>query len=88
MTGAQAGASIVQQAIGVLAPFLIIQFGLSQAGLGSMFTALYLGSAFFTACSGLLTDRFGERTMVAVSGAVMVVALIASVLVPTSTPVS
>jgi len=85
MTGAQAGASIVQQAIGVLAPFLIVEFGLSQARLGAMFTALYLGSAFFTAFSGVLTDRFGERTMVAASGTVMSVALIAAALYPNYT---
>lgn len=82
MTGAQAGASIVQQAVGVLAPFLILQFGLSQAQLGAMFTSLYLGSALFTAFSGVLTDRFGERTMVAVSGSVMAVALVASAALP------
>jgi MFS family permease len=82
MTGAQAGASIVQQAIGVLAPFLIVAFALNQAQLGAMFTSLYLGSACFTAFSGVLTDRFGERTMVGASGAVMTIALIASALAP------
>jgi MFS family permease len=82
MTSAQAGASIVQQAVGVLAPFLILQYGLSQAQLGAMFTSLYLGSALFTAFSGVLTDRFGERTMVGVSGGVMTVALVACALVP------
>jgi MFS transporter, ACS family, aldohexuronate transporter len=82
MTGAQAGASIVQQAIGVLAPFLIVEFALNQAQLGAMFTMLYLGSACFTAFSGVLTDRFGERTMVGASGGVMTVALIASALAP------
>jgi MFS family permease len=81
MTGAQAGASIVQQAVGVLAPFLILEFGLNQAALGSMFTCLYLGSALFTAFSGVLTDRFGERTMVAVSGGVMTFALVLAALV-------
>jgi MFS family permease len=85
MTGAQTGASIVQQAVGALAPFLILQFGLNQARLGSMFTALYLGSALFTAFSGALADRFGERTMVGVSGSVMSVALLASALVPNFT---
>lgn len=85
MTGAQAGASIVQQAVGVLAPFLILQYGLSQAQLGAMFTSLYLGSALFTAFSGVLTDRFGERTMVGASGTVMTSALIAAVLVPNYT---
>lgn len=82
MTGAQAGASIVQQAIGVLAPFLIVEFAINKAQLGAMFTALYLGSALFTAFSGVLTDRFGERVMVGVSGGVMTVALIVSVLSP------
>ena len=42
-----------------------------------MFTAMYLGSACFTAFSGALTDRFGERTMVGVSGGVMTLALLA-----------
>jgi MFS family permease len=82
MTTAQAGASIVQQAVGVLAPFLIMQFGVNDAQLGSMFTSLYLGSAACTASSGVLTDRLGERTMVAVSGSVMTFALVLSALVP------
>jgi MFS family permease len=82
MTGAQAGASIVQQAVGVLAPFLIVEFGLNKAGLGAMFTSLYLGSALFTALGGVLTDRFGERTMVGVSGIIMAVALLASAAIP------
>ncbi len=85
MTGAQAGASVVQQAVGVLAPFLILQYGLSQAQLGSLFTSLYIGSALFTAFSGVLTDRFGERTMVGASGSLMAFALVASVMVPNYT---
>ncbi len=85
MTGAQAGASIVQQAVGVLAPFLIVQFGLSHSQLGAMFTTLYLGSMLFTAFSGVLTDRFGERTMVGVSGTLMTIALLAAALVPNYT---
>jgi MFS family permease len=81
-TAAQAGASVVQQAVGVLAPFFIAQFAVNEAQLGSLFTALYVGSAVFTAFSGVLTDRFGERAMVAVSGAIMTVALVLAVLVP------
>ena len=85
MTGAQAGASVVQQAVGVLAPFLILQYGLSQAQLGALFTSLYVGSALCTAGSGVLTDRFGERTMVGVSGGLMAFALVVSVIVPNYT---
>ena len=81
MTSAQAGASIVQQAVGVLAPFFILQFAVNDAQLGALFTALYVGSASFTAFSGALTDRYGERTMVAVSGGLMTVALVLAVLV-------
>lgn len=82
MTTAQAGASVVQQALGSLAPFLVLQFSLSHAQLGMMFTAMYLGSACFTAVSGVLTDRFGERTMVAVSGGVLALGLAVAALVP------
>jgi MFS family permease len=82
MTGAQAGASIVQQALGVLAPFLIVQYGVDKAQLGALFTAMNVGAMCFTAFSGVLTDRFGERPMVAASGALMTVALVGSVLVP------
>ena len=82
MTTAQAGASIVQQAVGALAPILLVQFALNKAQLGAMFTSLYVGSAIFTAVSGVLTDRFGERTMVAVSGSVMTFALVLSTVVP------
>ena len=81
MTAAQAGASVVQQAIGVLAPLLVVEFSLTHAQLGVMFTAMYLGSAVFTAVSGLLTDRFGERTMVGVSGATLAAGLIIASLV-------
>jgi MFS family permease len=82
MTGAQAGASIVQQALGVLAPFLIVEYGVNKAQLGALFTAMNVGAMCFTAFSGVLTDRFGERPMVAISGALMTVALVGSVLVP------
>ena len=82
MTGAQSGGAIVQQALGVLAPFLIVQYGVNKAQLGALFTAMNIGAMLFTAFSGVLTDRFGERPMVALSGALMSFALVFSVLVP------
>ncbi len=82
MTGAQAGGGIVQQALGVLAPFFILQYGVNKAQLGALFTAMNVGAMCFTAVSGVLTDRFGERPMVAISGAVMALALVLAVLVP------
>jgi MFS family permease len=82
MTGAQAGGAVVQQALGVLAPFFIVQYAVNKAQLGALFTAMNVGAMCFTAVSGVLTDRFGERPMVAVSGALMAFALVAGVLVP------
>ncbi len=71
MTGAQAGASVVQQALGSLAPVLVATFALSKAQLGVVFTAIMLGSTAFTALAGALTDRWGERTMLLGAGALM-----------------
>jgi MFS family permease len=82
MTTAQAGASVVQQALGALSPILVATFALSKVQLGALFTALMLGSACFTALTGVLTDRWGERRMVLISGAAMTVALLAATLVP------
>jgi MFS family permease len=81
MTTAQAGASVVQQALGSLSPIFVAAFVLSKAQLGVIFTALMLGSALFVAASGVLTDRWGERRMVLLSGAAMTCALLAATLV-------
>ena len=82
MTLAQAGASVIQQALGSLSPVLVATFVLTKAQLGVVFTALMLGSALFTAIAGLMTDRWGERRMVLFSGASMTIALLAAMLVP------
>jgi len=81
MTTAQAGASVVQQALGSLSPILVAAFVLSKAQLGIVFTALMVGSALFVAASGVLTDRWGERRMVLFSGIAMTCALLAATLV-------
>lgn len=81
MTTAQAGASVVQQALGSLSPTFVATFGLSKAQLGVVFTALMLGSALFVAVAGLLTDRWGERAVLLASGALMTCALLAITLV-------
>ena len=78
MTIAQAGASVIQQSLGVLAPFLIADYALSKAAFGALFTAMFIGSTCFTAFSGALTDQIGERRMVLYSGLLMGVALLAA----------
>jgi len=76
MTFAQAGASVVQQALGSLSPAIVATFGLTKTELGFLFSSLMLGSMLFTATAGLLTDRWGERLVLLCSAIVMTAALV------------
>ena len=76
LTLAQVGASLVQQGFGVLAPFVIADFSLSKAAFGVLFSAMVLGTAAFTAVAGALADRVGERRTIALSAALMSLALL------------
>jgi ACS family hexuronate transporter-like MFS transporter len=78
MTLAQAGATLDQQGLGALAPFFAADFGLVPAALGSVYGAIYLGSALFTVPSGLLVDRSGERRVILWTGVLMGLALAAA----------
>jgi MFS family permease len=80
MTTAQAGASLVQQALGSLSPILVATFALSKAQLGVVFSAILIGAMCFTAISGAFTDRWGERRMLLISAIVMTGALLAATL--------
>ncbi len=81
MTTAQAGSSVVQQALGALSPVLVAAFALSKAQLGLSFSAILIGASCFTAVAGVLTDRWGERRMLLVSATIMTVALLSATLV-------
>ncbi|HEY0382420.1 MAG TPA: MFS transporter [Candidatus Elarobacter sp.] len=81
MTTAQAGAAVVQQALGSLSPIFVATFGLSKAQLGVIFTALMLGSACFVGAAGVVTDRWGERRILLLSGIMMTAALFGASLV-------
>src|ERR1700730_4583129 len=80
MTMAQAGSSLVQQALGALSPVLVVTFALSKAQLGAVFTAVLVGCACCTAASGVFTDRWGERKMLLVSAIIMTAALLGAAL--------
>lgn len=75
MTLAQAGATLDQQGLGSLAPFFASSLRLDHAALGTLFGAIYLGSTLFTAPSGILVDRYGERAVVVASGIAMGIAV-------------
>jgi len=81
MTAAQAGSSLVQQALGSLSPVLVAEFGLTKAQLGVVFTAILVGASSCTAVSGVLTDRWGERKMLLISATLMTAALLAATLI-------
>src|ERR1017187_9563907 len=81
MRTAQAGWSLVQQALGSLSPILVATFALSHAQLGVVFSAILVGASCFTAISGAFTDRWGERKMLLVSAVVMTTALLSATLV-------
>src|SRR5579875_3542578 len=50
---AQMGASLIQQGLGALAPFFVSALDLDKAQLGTVFTALSLGSAIFLTPAGI-----------------------------------
>jgi ACS family hexuronate transporter-like MFS transporter len=79
---AQMGASLIQQGLGALAPFFVSALDLDKAQLGTVFTALSLGSAIFLTPAGILVDRIGERRAIFVSGFFMGLALVAGATVP------
>jgi len=82
MTIAQAGATLDQQGLGSLAPFFGTELRLDHAALGALFGSIYLGSTLFTAPSGILVDRYGERRIVVGSGVAMGGCVVVGALVP------
>jgi MFS family permease len=81
LTITQIGSAIIQQGFGVLAPLLIADFGITKAQLGVVFSSMFFGTTCFTALAGALTDRVGERRMIAISSGLMTFALVAAALV-------
>lgn len=78
LTIAQIGASVINQGLGVLGPFFIADFGISKAQLGGLFSAMFVGTAAFTALAGAITDKLGERRVIAISSGLMSAALLAA----------
>jgi ACS family hexuronate transporter-like MFS transporter len=78
LTVTQMGSAVIQQGFGVLGPLLIAEFHISKAQLGILFSAMFFGTTCFTALAGALTDRVGERRMIAISALLMTIALVAA----------
>jgi MFS family permease len=75
-TGAMVGASLFIVGTGALMTFFASALHLNQTQLGLILSVQMLGSVVMTSVAGLLTDRFGDKTVVFWSGALMGVALI------------
>ena len=59
----QTSASLGNQAISPLAPFLVADLGLSKQDVGLLVTATYVGAAGILVLAGSLSDRFGVRAL-------------------------
>jgi MFS family permease len=80
-TGAMIGASLAIMSTGALMPFFKSALRLDQAQLGWLLSIQFIGSVAMTSVAGLLTDRFGDKTIVRWSGVLMGLSLIAASLV-------
>ena len=80
-TGAMVGASLFIMATGALMTFFKSALNLDQAQLGLILSTELVGSVAMTSVAGLLTDRFGDKTVVLWSGVLMGVSLLAAALV-------
>jgi len=80
-TGAMVGASLWLMATGALMPSFTAALHIGQTQLGAILSVQMIGSVAMTSVAGLLTDRFGDRTVVLWSGLIMGFALITASLV-------
>jgi MFS family permease len=80
-TGAMVGASLWLMATGALMPAFTSALHVGQTQLGAILSVQMIGSVAMTSVAGLLTDRFGDRTVVLWSGILMGLALVTASLV-------
>jgi MFS family permease len=69
-TFTQAASAAVIAVIGPLAPLLQTDLGISRAEVGLIQSAVYLSATAFSLLGGRRADRFGERLVLVVSGAI------------------
>src|SRR5580700_205025 len=80
-TGAMVGSSLWIMSTGALMPFFSSALHVGQMQCGLILSIQLIGSVAMTSVAGLLTDRFGDKTVVFWSGAVMGSALVVASLV-------
>ena len=82
ITAAMAVSTVLQFALGALAPHLIAEFGLSRMQLGTMTAVFYLVAATLSPAAGAVTDRMGGRRALALLFLVDAVAFLGLGFVP------
>jgi MFS transporter, ACS family, hexuronate transporter len=80
-TGAMVGSSLWIMSTGALMPFFSSALHIGETELGLILSIQMIGSVAMTSLAGLLTDRFGDKTVVFWSGVVMGSALVVASLV-------
>ena len=75
LAAGMAAATIVQFLFGVLAPFLIDEFGISRSQLGLLTTAAFVVGGIISPTAGGLVDRIGGRRVFVASMVLMAVAI-------------
>jgi MFS family permease len=78
----QASISIASWGLGALGPELQEEFGLSNAGLGAVLAAGFIGNAIILVPAGTLVDRAGPRRPLVVGGLLAGAALVSAGLAP------
>ena len=76
VTGGMAVSTVLQFAIGALAPHLMADLGLSRVQLGAITTVFYFTAAALSPLAGAITDRVGGRRSLALLFLVDAVAFI------------
>ena len=77
-TASMVAASFIVVAVGTLLPYIAKAFPVDTSHCGLLVTVLLLGGMLTNTVSGAATDRFGDKRVLIVSGAVMGISLIAS----------
>ena len=80
----QASISVASWGLGALGPELRSEFDLSNAGLGALFAAGFIGNAVILIPAGTLVDRIGPRKPLLVGGVLSGLALVLAGLAPTA----
>jgi MFS family permease len=83
---AQAGFSVIEQGIPLLAGFIRADLGLSATGVGLAVSSFAVGKILGSYLAGMAADAFGERRMLVAGGLASAMLIILAAVLPTPLP--